>query len=100
MRFALTAPSNVRVEWRAASSRVRSRTQWNGLPPLLYGIVMCQIGNWSCPIHEQGGVRHEGYNEWNRCGKERVAGSRCGRARQGRAAPADSPLAAAAVLQQ
>src|SRR6267143_1861724 len=75
-------------------------TQWYGLPPLLYGIVMCQIGNWSCPIHEQGGVRHEGYNEWNRCGKERVPGSRRGRTRQCRTAPAGSPLAATAVLQQ
>jgi hypothetical protein len=49
----------------AARWRRRSTTQWYGLPPLLYGIAMYQIGNWSCPIHEQGGVRHEGYNEWN-----------------------------------
>src|SRR6266568_615813 len=77
-------PPNVRAharaqkmvgKWATLLAR-RGGAQWYGLPPLLFGIVMCQIGRGSCPIHEQGGVRHEGYNDWNRFGKERVSDSR------------------------
>jgi len=80
-RTLIVQTPNVRVLPRgargvAASLTRRSTTQWYGLPPLLYGIAMCQIGNWSCPIHEQGGVRHEITTSGIDVAKKRAPGSR------------------------